>query len=56
MRLPIRVDHFVNAQNTTKVVSGEKNLVHVDTGIGSSSTREEIPEMFRGIVIHFFWR
>ncbi len=53
MRLPIRVDHFVNVQNTTNVMSGEKNLLHVDTGIGKRNTREEIPEMFRGIVIHF---
>jgi hypothetical protein len=37
---------------TTKVVSGEINLLHVDTGIGKRNTREEIPEMFRGIVIY----
>jgi hypothetical protein len=52
MRLPIRVVHFVNVQNTTNVISGEINLLHVDTGIGKRSTREEIPEMFRGIVIY----
>ena len=52
MRLPIRVDHFVNVQNTTNVMSGEINLLHVDTRIGRRNTREEVPEKFRGIVIY----